>query len=617
MRDRTIRRQAERARKAGFKNQHTTYRPGIVAFVALLVVATAILYGSVRQHSFINYDDAEYIIDNQNVTNGLSLQAIRWSLTSTEQCNWHPLTWISHILDFQLFGLDAGLHHINSVIIHIVTVVLLFIFLQRSTGDRVASFFVAALFAWHPFSVESVAWAAERKNVLSTFWFVLTLLAYYQYGRQPKLKYFAAVAMLFVLALMSKPMAVTLPFVLLLLDYWPLGRVRGTLAERDGISQQPVSRLLLEKVPLFALAAASSAVTVWAQRSCGALRTLKAVSFLARLENAFYSYLLYIEKTVWPSGFALFYPRSPIPLWKVTLAVAVLCAISVAVWRERISRPCLAVGWLWFVGTLVPVIGIVQVGEQAMADRYAYLPSIGLFIMITWSAAELLNRRKLPLGATWTFATLALLIVWILAYKQIQYWQDSVTVWSHTLEVTSANSLAEKRLAFALSDRGDTEGAQRHFRDDVNIDPTDFSARVNLGVAYARAGRLQDGIDQLELAVKQAEGKKLSAEDYQQRCSAFIDLGFAYTISKKYREAFLNFQKANQADPADLERTMESVRQAIATRGSEINYLNLALILRAEGKEQESSDLLKNIFKANPEYTQAIELSKMLDEGQN
>ncbi len=618
MRDRTIRRQAERARKASGQNKPSTYRPGIWALCLLLAIGTLILYSPVRGHDFINFDDAEYVTENSHVTAGLSLQTVRWSFASNEQCNWHPLTWLSHALDYQLFGSDAGYHHFSSVIIHVLNVLLLFLLLQHATGNRMPSFLVAALFAWHPFNVESVAWVAERKNVLSTLWFLLALIAYYRYAQHPRIKSLALVAGIFVLALMSKPMAVTFPFVLVLLDYWPLRRVRGWTEPRPEttIPQHSVSRLLLEKSPLFALSVASSVVTVWAQRSCGALRTFKAIPFAARLENAVYSYLLYVWKTLWPMRFALFYPRAPVPVWKLAIAAALLGAISVAVWKQRASRPYLIVGWLWFVGTLIPVIGVVQVGDQAMADRYAYLPTIGLFIMIVWGALDLFDSLHLPNAASWTSASVLLVVLWYLTFVQVGYWQDSATVWTHTLRVTSGNSQAENKLAFTLSDRGDTEQALPHFINGVNIDPTDIGARVNLGVAYAKEGRLPDAIDQLEFAIKLTDGKTLSANEFHHRCSAFIDLGFTYTLSRNYPKALLNFESANQSDPLNLERTAESIQHVVAARPSEVNYLNLSLLLRAEGKNKEALSVLEDAIQANPGYAEAIELLNFLNANQ-
>jgi len=325
--------------------------------------------------------------------------------------------------------------------------------------------------------------------------------------------------------------------------------------------------------------------------------------------------MIYISKTLLPSGFALIYPhpQTLLPAWKPTLAAALLCAIGAMVWRQRTARPYLVVGWLWFLGTLFPVVGVVQVGAQAMADRYAYLPTIGLFVMVVWSVFDFCDLFHVRTAARWVPASMVLLTLWLLTVQQLRYWQDSVTIWSHTLQVTAANPLAEKRMAFALSARGDAEQSQVHFMNVVRLDPTDVGARVNLGVAYASRGRVEDGIKELESAVKLTNDKNLSVEDQRYRCSALIDLGFAHTLSNDYHKALMSFQLANQSDPADVERTVENVQHSLALSPSEGSDLNLALLLHAQGKGKEATSLLEDAIRQNPGYNQAMELLNFLN----
>lgn len=587
-----------------------------VALALVLVAGTLLLYSPAHGHDFINYDDHEYVLDNSHVTAGLTWQTIKWSLTSREQSNWHPLTWWSHALDYELFGGDAGDHHLTSVLIHALNALLLFLLLLRIDGAVIPSLLVAALFAWHPFNVQSVAWVAERKNLLSAFFFLLTLAAYGWYARRPRLKSFAVVAGVFMLALASKPMAVTLPFVLLLLDYWPLQRIAGWVepSSRFAIPQQPIWRLLLEKLPLFALSAASSAVTIWAQK-IGGWRSLQAFPLSVRLENALYSYLVYISKTFWPSAFALFYPHSGVllPAWKPLLAAVLLGAICVAVWVLRKNHPYLIVGWLWFLGTLFPTIGVIQVGDQAMADRYAYLPLVGLFVIAVWGAVDLFDHLHAPKWARWTSGTIILVLLPVATFQQLTYWEDSVAIWTHTLDVTTRNPLAEKKLALALAARGDTEPAIAHFLEAEKLDSNDIADHLTLGVLYASRGSLQDGMREFEAVVRLTDGKQLTDEDRKLRCSALLDLGFAYATSKDYARALENFQGANQSAPALLDQTAQSLTRSLASRPSEGNYVKLSLIMQAQGKDREAASVLEDAIGANPAYTDARVLLDFLN----
>jgi Flp pilus assembly protein TadD len=618
MRERTIRRQKQRARKkdatdASGQSNSARYSVG---FASLLVAGTLLLYSPLRSHAFLNYDDDDYVVNNAHVTTGLNWQNVRWALTSTEQSNWHPVTWLSHALDCQLFGFDAGDHHITSLLIHTMNALLLFLLLRKATGATGRSFVVAALFAWHPLNVQSVAWVAERKNLLSTLFFLLAIGAYGWYTRQPGWKRFAAVVGFFVLALASKPMAVTFPFALLLLDYWPLQRVRGWSEPSLGPStpQQPIRRLLLEKLPLLALSAASSFITVWAQRSGGALRSFQNFPFSVRLENAALSYLIYIWKMFWPSGLSVFYPHpgNSLAIWKPAMAVLLLCAITTVAWRMRKRLPYLLVGWLWFLGTMLPIIGIVQVGDQAMADRYAYVPLVGLFVAIVWVANESLDLRGVPSVPRWVSAVVVLAILSLVTGQQLSYWEDGISIWSHAFEVTGGNLQVEKQLANAMVREGQTEAVVPHLRNIASRDPGDIPTRMNLGAYYASKGHIHDAISEFEAVAVLTGSKDVTAKDRPYRSPALLNLGFAYTLSRDYPNALKSFQEADQCNPQMVDQTVETLERSLATSPSENGYLKLSLLLQAEGQNSQASSLLEDAVKADPEDADTRQLLSYL-----
>jgi hypothetical protein len=615
MRERTIRRRRQRGVNEVMVIRPNTHRD-VVALSLVLLLGTLLLYIPVRTHDFINYDDKDYILDNPHVTAGLSWETVRWSLTATDQANWHPLTWLSHALDCQLFGLDAGYHHISNLVIHALNVLLLFLLLQRASGKVGRSFLVAAMFAWHPFNVQSVAWVAERKNLLSTLFYLLTLGAYAWYAREPHLKRLAAVIGLFVLALASKPMAVTLPFVLLLLDYWPIQRIAGwtNVSSQFPAPQQPLWRLLVEKVPLFALSALSCFITVWAQRSGGALRSLQIFSLATRVENALQSYCIYITRTLWPTGFSVFYPLVgvSIPFWKPAAATILLCTVSVVVWTQRLTRPYLIVGWLWFIGTLVPVIGIVQVGDQAMADRYAYLPLIGLFGLVVWGAFDFFDLRGVG-PVRWGITATALLALSLLTSQQVGYWQNSSTVWSQALRITDGNLQVEKQLANALVVSSETDQAVPHLVNITRLDPKDTTAHVNLGASYAAQGRIQEATEEFEKVVQLTDHKYLSPDDRKFRTSALLNLGFAYIRSRDYTKALMNLEGANDFDPPMVDKLIGDFKQSLSATPSEGSYLTLSLLLRATGKDIQATSILEDAIKVNPEYMGCRDLLNYLN----
>jgi protein O-mannosyl-transferase len=503
----------------------------------LLAVVTLALYNPVNRHPFVNYDDDRYVTENPHVRQGLTAGTVSWALTADEQANWHPLTWMSHALDVSLFRLNPAGHHFTSVLLHALNAGLLFLLLIESTEKIGPSLFVAALFAVHPINVESVAWVAERKNVLCTLFFFLTLWAYGWYARKPGWARYAAMAALFVAGLASKPMVITLPFVLLLLDYWPLARVRTALGKSQ--SSLKWSRLALEKLPLLALSAASAFVTVRAQQAGGAVRSTVEVSFGARLANALYAYAIYLWKMLWPARLAPMYPHpgDALAAWQVVPAALVLLTISALVWKFR-SHRYLLTGWLWFLGTLVPVIGLVQVGDAAMADRYAYIPLIGIFVMIAFSAADLAEHAKLGL---WPAVPAAVVLAALAAvtHRQIDFWQSNFALWTHTLAVTQNNFIAEDNLGGALILEGKEDAAQPHFAAAARINPKDPMSHGNLGTYFQTHHQLPEAVAQYEAAVQLTSEPALLA-------STYANLGTAYGVLDQDQHARESFERSLQ-----------------------------------------------------------------------
>jgi tetratricopeptide (TPR) repeat protein len=505
--------------------QESVLPPGlgrISAICFLLAVATLVLYSPTGTHPFTNYDDNDYVVQNSHVTAGLKWDTVIWALTATEASNWHPLTWLSHALDCQLFGLDPSGHHWTSVVIHALNAVLLFLLQWRATGATGRSLVVAALFAVHPLNVESVAWIAERKNVLSTLLFLLTLGAYGWYAQRPRLSRYAIVAGLFSLGLMAKPMLVTLPFVLLLIDYWPLRRTEGSSFSpgASGFVSAPLSRLMLEKLPLLALSAGSAVLTVVAQGS--SLAPSERFPLGIRLENAVYSCGMYLAKAFWPARLALFYPHpgNSLQAWQWIGAGFVLVAISAFAWTQASNRPYLLVGWCWFLGTLVPVLGLVQVGTQAMADRYAYVPLIGIFLAVAWSV-----NSPVPATARAVLATIVLGALSLLAWRQIGYWKTNFDLWSHTLSVTGKNLAAEDKLGSTLQAMGQQEEAITHFANALALDPLDPLSNFSLGADRQWHGRVQESVPFYQITIRQATDARLQADAYQNLGTAYLQLG--------------------------------------------------------------------------------------------
>ncbi|HEY5974432.1 MAG TPA: tetratricopeptide repeat protein [Geobacteraceae bacterium] len=449
-----------------------------------LLLAVAALFGPVAGHQFVSYDDRVYLTENWVVRGGLSLDAIRWAFTTTRDANWFPLTWLSHLLDVTLFGSNPAGHHLMNVAIHGFTTVLLFLFWARATGSVWPSALLAALFALHPLRVESVAWAAERKDVLAALFWLLTMHAYLRYSRSPGTGRYLAVVVLFALGLMCKPMLVTLPFVLLLCDWWPLQRFRPVAGATACAAPSSVGWLLLEKLPLVLLAIGSSIVTYLVQQKGGAVTSLARVPFVSCFANAVVSYGVYLRQLLWPSGLAVFYPFDhQLPGWQVALAGSFLLAITMLLLRQWRQRPWLAMGWLWYLGTLVPVIGLVRIGAQSHADRYTYLPSVGALLILVWGGQELCGR----LGRRWLTVSLAagaLIACGLLTFLQLRHWQDTTTLFRRAVAVTSGNWLAHNNLAAELIRQGELGEAMWHLEQALASRPDYDSAYTNLGIAY-------------------------------------------------------------------------------------------------------------------------------------
>lgn len=482
----------------------STLKRNLIPLIYLsLTLATLAAFWNVRCADFINYDDSAYITGNIHIQKGITLEAVRWAFTTGYQSNWHPLTWISYMLDFQLFGLNPHATHIINLLFHITNTLLLFFVFNRMTKTLWRSAFVAALFALHPLHVESVAWAAERKDVLSTLFWMLTMISYYRYVQNQGPKHYMPVIIFFTLGLMAKPMLVTLPLILLLLDYWPLQRIGFESVSWHNQKRFPALFLILEKIPLFILAALSSAVTYIVQKKGGSINMLAGLTLGTRLSNAFVSYITYIQKMVWPEGLAVFYPYSKsIPAWEPAGAVLIISAITIAVLYFSSRFKYLAIGWFWYLISLAPVIGIIQAGKQARADRYTYVPLIGLFIMAAWGIPRLLERWRLQGKALFAPAALALACLSVVTWKQAGYWQNSIKLFGHTLTVTDNNYLAYTLRGNGYKTIGDNRRAIQDYNTAIGIKQDDFLAYYNRAFAYSNLGDYTQAVRDFKKALE-------------------------------------------------------------------------------------------------------------------
>jgi Flp pilus assembly protein TadD len=580
----------------------------------LIAVLALAIYNQATHFPFANFDDDRYVTDNPRVQAGLTWETVKWSLTSTAVANWHPLTWMSHALDCQWFGLNPAGHHLTSIVLHTLNAVLLLLLLWRTTRRLGLSFLVAAVFALHPVNVESVVWVSERKNVLSTFFFLLTLGAYGWYVERPGWKRYLAVGGLFVCGLASKPMIVTLPFVLVLLDYWPLGRIdRPSQAEEPRAGQNGVGILLLEKLPLLALSAASALITMRTQGAGGALASTFPLSI--RAKNALYCFLLYCWKAVWPAKLAPLYPHSGYSLatWKVAIAALFLVAVSALAVKFR-SRRYLAVGWLWFLGTLIPVIGIVQVGNQGMADRYAYIPLIGVFVMIVWSAADAVERAKLPQVWKIVPAAFVLMSLAVVAHRQTGYWRSNLDLWGHTLEVTKNNFVAEDQFGAALVQLGRTDEAFRHFVRAARLAPADPISHMNIGFYLYQQGRVAEAVPYFKFAVTLTTDARVLA-------TAYADLGSAYCELGNYSDSETSFDRSIRLNPNQfstwlgmgvlaerqdkLEDAMRDFAVSLKLAPNVQGYLGLGRTLAATGHKAEALSAYELALRISPDLPEA------------
>jgi protein O-mannosyl-transferase len=578
-------------------------RPGVLC--VLLAVTTLAVFLPVVKHGYVNYDDSDYVTANAHVEGGLSRENVLWAFRSGHASNWHPLTWVSHMLDIQLFGDRPGAQHLVSVGFHIANTLLLFLLLRRMTDARWRSAMVAGLFALHPLHVESVAWVSERKDVLSAFFFLLTLGAYIRYAEwsvarnqssraaatdtEPRATdcralgtdhgwiFYLLSLCFFALGLMSKPMLVTSPCVLLLLDYWPLGRMQNAAAGGTLYTSPTLLRLALEKLPFFALAAASSVITFIVQRKGGAVST--SISLGARVANALVSYIRYIGKTLWPSDLSILYPHpGHWPGWQVAAATVLLGAILAAVILLTQRQPFLAVGWLWFCGTLVPVIGLVQVGIQSMADRYTYLPLIGLFILLVWGIAEWTPNRSWRAELLAVGSLLVLVACALLTARQIQFWRNSEALFGHAVQVTRNNYLAYNNLGFYLNGQGRTAEAMENYRQALKINSAYEDALNNLGYALAGQKKYLEAIPLYEAALRVRPG----------HVEVHNNLGNALSEIGKIDEAISHYLVVLQQQPDHADA-----------------HNNLGIALAMKGKLDEAVPHFRAAIRSNPKYASA------------
>jgi Flp pilus assembly protein TadD len=565
----------------------------ISLFLALAVWA---VFGQTVGFAFVNYDDNQYVYDNPQIIHGLTSEGVRWAFAHVHSGNWHPLTTLTHLFDCQVYGLHPWGHHFENVLLHGITAILLFLVMQQMTGALWRSAFVAAVFAIHPLHVESVAWVSERKDVLSGLFFMLTLMAYRRYARTQASAKKESIAflrspdywvtlLLFVLGLLAKPMLVTVPFVLLLLDWWPLRRW-PIHSERISFVQ-----LLWEKIPFLVLSAGSVAATIRAQTD--ATMSFEKLAFPLRLANGLTAYATYIWQMFYPSGLAVFYPHlaKHVAPWSVGAAVLLLLLVSAGVTVGSRKHPYLPMGWLWYLGMLVPVIGLMQVGSQAKADRYTYLPQIGLYIIVAWGCAELCGawrHRRAALGAGAGVSLVALLV---LAHVQTGYWKNSVSLWTHALACTSENSLAHNNLGLALAAEGKLPEAIQHFEQARQLKPDYAEAYNNLGFALATEGELPEATQDFEKALQ-------LKPDYAE---AYNNLGLDFAVQGKLSEAVQDCERAVQLRPDYADA-----------------HNNLGFALASEGKLSEAIQEYERAIRLKPDYVEAINnLAYLLATSQN
>ncbi|MCX7634352.1 MAG: tetratricopeptide repeat protein, partial [Syntrophales bacterium] len=580
--------------------------------LALMVV---LLYAPVKDYDFIGFDDRPYVTENPYVTEGLTYEGVKWAFSTFHEANWHPLTWLSLMVDGGLYGLNAGGYHFTNVLFHLANVLLLFLVFHAMTGALWRSGMVAALFAVHPLHVESVAWVAERKDVLSGFFWMLTLGFYVRYVSLPSWGRYGGVVLCFVLGLLSKPMVVTLPLVLLLLDYWPLGRFGGVVSGGGVSVMRGRWFLLWEKVPLLLLSALASAITIYAQANYRVISSLENLPMMPRLENALRSYFLYVKKMLIPVDLAIFYPYptvSPLNIWQFIVLAALMVALSVTAVVLLKRYPYIAVGWFWYVGTLVPVIGLIQVGAQAMADRYAYLPMIGIYLVLVWLSAEILRKitQRQAVGVVTGVIILSVLV--FMTREQLSYWKNAETLFRRAIEVTGPNYVAENNLGLSLLERGRCAEAEAHFLRAIHIQPDFAAAYHNLGVARHCLGQFDAATHAYRMEIRLNPG----------RHQAYYRLGLALAAQGKHEDAvraFRSYTAAVADDPggfAELgtvltkmgryDEARDAYKRAMALNGKHPGIINnYAMLLLRMGDEDGAVEQFQRVLQLQPNYANA------------
>ena len=584
--------------------------------VIFLIVASCAAFGRILGNDFINFDDNKYITENNHIKEGINTKSIEWAFTTAYFSYWHPLTWLSHTLDWSLFGANASGHHLVSLLWHIGSAILLFLFLNKTTGSLWPSAFVAALFALHPLRVESVAWASERKDVLSVFFGLASIYAYAYYVESSKLSKYFLCLILFALSLMAKPMLVTLPFIMLLLDYWPLGRWQKVLVietvpilvnkgvgkkktkERRAESsvekktakpvkngRQLIGNLLWEKVPFIFLAMILSIALIWQQQAAGGMVSIQQISFSDRIINAIVSYVSYVGKTFWPVDLAVFYPyEHSFPIWQILSASLILLGVSIVVVYFAKRTPFFAIGWLWYLSTLFPVIGLLQAGAQAMADRYTYFPSIGIAIIVAWGIVYLLPKEKMRKIIIFP-AAIILAALTFLTWQQCGYWNNSIELFNHTLQVTKDNYLAQTNLGVALDAKGKNDQALAHYLSALKINPHYDKAHYNLAMVFKEQGNI-------EASLKHFQETLLINPNFP---DAHNNIGIILEkYFKKYEEAIYHYEQELKITP-DNPGT----------------HFNLGIALAIKGNLKEAAEHFRQAIDLKPDYEDARRALKL------
>jgi len=576
----------------------------IILICLFLSITTLIAFWQLKDNDFVNYDDYKYIVDNPHVKEGFDASTVAWAFTNYHVGHWHPLTWLSFILDYKLYGLNPSGYHLTNLFLHVINTLLLFLLFTGMTQAVWQSAAVAALFAIHPLHVESVAWVVERKDVLSTLFFILAMISYAGYVKRQKVQLYIVTLLLFIFGLMCKPMLVTLPFVLLLLDYWPLRRFKLGSSDEAAQSAELTSgkqsskkkktkrqtvevaphysslpHLVKEKIPFFILSALSSLITVLAAQGAGAASGLEALPLGTRISNAVVSYVIYMWKMIWPQNLAVFYPHpGMLPVWEVLGALLVLALITYLVVRAANKFPYLPVGWLWYLGTMVPVIGIVQAGAQAMADRYTYIPLIGVFVMIVWGLPELAKtwrHQRIMLGILAGFIITMMVIG---SWLQVRYWHESVTLFQHALDVTPQNATAHNNLGTAFREKGDMDKAIFHYMEAARIDPKDPKPYYNIGEVLAQRGEIKGAIPYFQKALD-------IKPDF---LKARYNLGLAFMQMGDLEQASQHFRETIRIMPADKEAN-----------------LNMGVIQARRGNYDEAISYFYRVLQTRPDYAEA------------